>query len=340
MTELPTRGQSIAPAKAPSLADMVAPQAQAPAKAPMAADAWIKVAVVTGLVVLLSYNHLIGLVSVWAHDSNWTHGFLIPLFSIYLLYSRRNELAAAQRKSCAWGLPIVILSLVLQILCVYPIRNNWFYQLNLIVLALGLVLYVGGTQILRLTWLPIAFMAFAMPIPPGLYSQMAYPLQELAARSSFVLMRLCGAQIENVASSLTVIGLSGTSYSLEVAEMCSGMRSLMAFLALGVAMAYLEDRPNWQRVVFVGSAIPIAICCNILRVTITSCMYLIDKPELGSDFMHEVTGMIMLVPAFGMLWLVGKVLHSLFVETEDDDDESGSDEPANASQPSKTEVGV
>jgi exosortase len=340
MTELPTRGQRIAPARPPSLADMVAPQVQAPARAPMATDAWIKVAIVTGLVVLMSYDQLIGLVAVWAHDSNWTHGFLIPLFSAYLLYSRRNELAAARRKSCIWGLPIVILALVLQVLCVYPIRNDWFYQLNLIVLALGLVLYVGGTEIFRLTWLPIAFLAFGMPLPARLYTMMAYPLQELAAKSSFVLMRLCGAQIENVASSLTVVGLSGKTYSLEVAEMCSGMRSLMAFLALGVAMAYLEDRPNWHRVVFVLSAIPIAICCNILRVTITSCMYLIDQPDFGSGFMHEVTGMIMLVPAFGMLWLVGKVLQSLFVETEDDDDESRSDEPSNASQPSKTEVGA
>jgi exosortase len=102
-------------------------------------------------------------------------------------------------------------------------------------------------------------------------------------------------------------------YPLTVAEACSGMRLLMAFFALGVATAYLETRPVWQRVVLVAAALPIAVFCNLLRVAITCTMYFIDQPEMGKGVLHTFTGMLMLIPAFAMLYLVGWVLNRFLV---------------------------
>lgn len=305
--------------KARPLADLVAPSLETPQTPGLPASVWVKIVVVAGLLTFMNYEQLAALAAKWLHDPNWTHGFLMPLFSLYLLFSRRHELRAVRRESCVWGLPILMATLALQVLCVFPIRNDWFYQLNMVLMMLALALYLGGTRVFRLTWVPIAFLAFAMPIPDRLYTMMAYPLQELAAKSSFLLLKLAGAQIENVASHLDIVGLSGQTYQVDIVEACSGMRSLMAFVALGVAMAYLEERPWWHKVIFVICAVPIAIACNILRVTITCSAYLWDKPEFGEKFMHEVTGMVMLIPAFAMLWVVGKILQSLFVEEEEDD---------------------
>lgn len=129
--------------------------------------------------------------------------------------------------------------------------------------------------------------------------------------------------------------------ALDVAEACSGMRLLMAFLALGVAMAYLDDKPIWQRMVLVAAAIPIAILCNVIRVAITCWMYYIDRKELGEEFMHYFTGVLMLVPAFLMLWGLARLLRALprffswlvdklFVEVSDEDDGDGTERPAGA----------
>ena len=123
-----------------------------------------------------------------------------------------------------------------------------------------------------------------------------------------------------LASTLHVTSWSGEVHPLRVAEACSGVRSLMAYLALGMAWAYLENRPVWQRVILVLCAVPIAIVTNVLRVTITSTMYVLDMPELGSKFMHEFTGMLMLLPALLLFWALSKLLQGLFVEVEEDED--------------------
>jgi exosortase len=129
-----------------------------------------------------------------------------------------------------------------------------------------------------------------------------------------------GVEIIRDASKWTLISRSGVLHELTVAEACSGMHLLMAFLALGIATAYLEARPVWQRSVLVLAALPIAVFCNVLRVAITCSMYYIDKKEFGQNVLHTFTGMLMLIPAFAMLWILGWVLGHLFVEADDDDD--------------------
>jgi exosortase len=190
----------------------------------------------------------------------------------------------------------------------------------MVLMLLGLVLYLAGPKLTKLLWLPVLYLALAVPMPEGLYVRVAYPLQELAAQGATGVMKAVGVDIVREASSLTLFSRTSVKYDLTVAEACSGMRLLMAFFALGVAIAYLENRPVWQRVVLVAAALPIAIFCNVLRVGITTTMYYIDKPEMGQDVLHTFTGMLMLIPAFGMLFGLGWVLNRLFVEDDEDDD--------------------
>ena len=182
---------------------------------------------------------------------------------------------------------------------------------------------------IRITWLPIMYLVFAMKIPEMLYTSISVPLQELAAICSVIFLKVFGVTIDVSASALTIISISGQKHGLTVAETCSGVRSLMAYLALGVAWAYLEQRPIWQRVLLVLLAGPIAILCNVIRVAITCSMYVIDKPELGRDFMHTFTGILMLGPAVLMFWGLSKLLQNLFVEVDEQEsvqaDQTGSE---------------
>jgi len=308
------------------LADIVAVEPRAPSfRESFPPATCVKVLILAGLFITLNAWQFPGLIRAWIDDANWSHGFLIPLFSIYLIYGRWSELAAAKRSVSLWGLPVVIAAVLIIMLGFYPIGTRVVSQFGMSLLMFGLVLYLGGPAVAKLLWLPIFFLVFAMPIPEIIYSRIAEPLQELAAYGSALILRLGGIQIGATSSNLRIISFSGKEYTPTVAEACSGMRLLMAFVALSVATAYLGDRPIWQRVVMVLAGIPIAVACNVIRVTITSYMYVLDKPELGQGFTHTFTGMVMLIPAFLMLWLLGLILKSLYIEVEEDDEPGQAD---------------
>ncbi|MCP4376618.1 MAG: exosortase/archaeosortase family protein [bacterium] len=284
-------------------------------------SACIKLAVIAFLFCGLNFWQFQKLVDGWRVDPNWSHGFLIPLFSLYLIYTRWDQLKVAERRVCIWGLPVFLASLVSLVLVYFMLGTAWLCQLSMIPLLLGIVLYLSGPKVLKITWVPIVYLVLAFPIPDILYQNIAYPLQEVAAHSTTVLLKLCNVSIEVSASSLSITSISGKVHPLQVVEACSGVRSLMAFVALSAAMAYIDDRPVWQRLVLIGSSLPITVLCNVLRVTGTATMFVIDKPELGKDFMHTFMGMALLAPALLMLLGLSWIMNHLLIEDDDDEDD-------------------
>jgi exosortase len=283
-----------------------------------------KAGVLVALLVGLNWRQIAELVPHW-YERNWSHSFLIPLFSLFLIFQRRTEFLLAPRRVCLWGLPIVIAGVLLGF--AWTLRSVlpgaiYISDVSVLVAAFGLVLYLAGPRMAKLAWLPIFFLLFAIPIPDHVYGRIAGPLQDLAAKSSATILSMLGIGISAIGSSLrvdTVAGSSSPYHDLEVVEACSGVRSLMMYMALGVAWAYLENRPAWQKIVLVLSAIPIAILTNIARISITCEMNHIDKPQLGEGFMHAVTGIAMLIPAALLFWLLSWILGKMMVETDEDE---------------------
>jgi len=325
MTDNVQQNPTADPATSKSLADFVASDEQRPFAEAFPAPTLIKMAVLVALFAALNWWQFSPLVSRWLHDENWTFGFVIPLFSLYLLYARWDEFMSARRHIAVTGLPLMILSIAAIVISFAFIHNTWLCNLGMVALLLSMIIYLGGWQIAKLGWLPVLFLAFAMPLPEMLYTKIAVPLQELAAQVSTITLEAVQVDIDRTASALTMTSIGGNVHHVTVAEACSGVRSLLAFMAMGVAWAYLEQRPIWQRVIIVLSAAPIAIFCNVIRVTITCTMFVIDKPELGEGFMHKFAGMVMLAPALGMFWLLSKLLESIFVEVEEDEETSDPD---------------
>ncbi len=310
-----------------SLAEMVAESAAPTFLQSFPLETCARIIILAGVLVWMNFWQLRIMVRTWMDDGNWSHGFLIPLFSVYFLYSRRDELLSAKRRICNWGLGLLLFGIfvILAGLYIYQTvwQGFWFCHVGIIITILGLVLYLAGPRVLKVVWLPIVFLIFAMPLPGTTYGKIALPLQNIAAAASAAALKLCGVNIVVKASELTLVSISGVQRDLTVAEACSGVRMLVAFMALGVAMAYLDDKPIWQRVTLVLMGVPIAVASNVLRVIITSTAYVMDKPDFGKDFMHSFTGMLMLIPALLMLWGLGWILQRLFVadEQEDDDEE-------------------
>ena len=325
-------GRDNTPLPQVSLADMVSFEEEDPSARKIPGASWIKI-ILLGLLVGLFYHvELRKLVNQWLADPNWSHGFIIPLFSLFLLYNWRREIRSTQRRVCLWGLLFVLLAFLIKAFAVVQLKNDWITQLSIPILIFGVVFYLGGPRLGWITLVPIFFLALAMPLPDRLYQMFSLPLQNLAAKASTALLRVFGAQIEVSASRMEVTSISGKVHPLMVAEACSGMRSLMAFIALGVAMAYVERRPFWQRLIIMLAGIPIALVVNILRVAATSTMFIIDKKELGEDFMHEAMGMVLLVPALLLLFLLTRVIGRIYEEVDEEDDSDTAGAPAQSSE--------
>ncbi|HUT57251.1 MAG TPA: exosortase/archaeosortase family protein [Phycisphaerae bacterium] len=309
-----------------SLAEIAAGFEEPPAPRGLPLASWIKIAAIAGLFVLVNFWQFQILIPQWRHDADWSHGFMIPLFSLYLLYSRRRELLSAPRRACLPGLAIMLLGLLCAALGVTPVHNHFFSHVAMVLTLFGLVLYLAGPAVMKVAWLPVVYLVLAMPIPGTLYGRIALPLQMLAAKASGAMLHLFGVKIQVTSLRMDIVSMSGVAYPpLTVAEACSGVRSMMAFVALSVAWAYITDRPAWQRLVLILAGIPVMVACNILRVALTCTMYVFDQPEFGQDLMHEFMGMVLLIPAAGLLYLLSKLMQSLYVE--EDEDQPPADQP-------------
>lgn len=282
----------------------------------LSVHSYIKIMIIGGLFVYLFYNEIEVIVHRWLTDSSWSHGFLIPLFSLYFINQAKNKILNLQSKPNYLGLFLLICGIVFYPLNIVHFQYAYFRPLGMIATLGAVVLFLGGWRLIRYTWLPIAFLVFAVPLPSRHYVSLTMPMRQLAARVATALLNLVNGLEATVNGVVIDVVYHGQRLDppLNVAEACSGMRLLMAFLALGVAMAYLHYRPIWQRIVLLASTIPIAIFCNIIRVTVTGFIHVLIDPRYARGIYHDILGLLMLPLAFGLYGFLAWFMSSLFVE--------------------------
>ena len=276
-----------------------------------------KVAITGVLYILLFRDEIWGLLNQW-RTADGSHGILIPAFSLYFIYQQRDKLRAVREKAdyLNWvGLAITMLCLLGYVYFIY-VGMGYPCKVFMVGTIFGIVLMVGGRGIIRLTWLPVLYLIFAMPLPGNIHTTLTMPLRELASQVSATILGLMPG-VYCQASGVIIKGTHlGKEFSLNVADACSGMRLLMTFVALGVAMAYLERRPMVHRIVLLISTVPIAIFCNIVRVLLTGVIYIYVGPDYAQSTLHTLLGLVMLVLAFGLYGLLAWVMNNLFVSQE------------------------
>jgi exosortase len=261
-------------------------------------------ALLVAVLIGLYYPVLWRLVRQWYDDGDYSHGFLVPLLSAYLIWQRRDKLAEVARKPSNAGLLVVLFSLSLLFLGSLG-AELFLTRISIVVTICGLVVYFSGWRILKAMTFPLAFLLFAIPIPVLIYNEIVFPLQFIASKfATSVLETLNLFPIMREGNVLIMPGMR-----LEVVEACSGIRSLMSLLALAAGYGYLAEKSVPVRWFLVLAMVPLAIISNGTRVMITALMTNYIGPRAAEGFMHEFSGWVIFVVATALFL----ALHSLTV---------------------------
>lgn len=249
------------------------------------------------------------------HPADWGHTLVIPAIAGYFVFLRREELLAQPFRPAWAGLPILAAGIGLYMLCTFgpgafALHHN-ARGFSVGISLFGLVLLLAGWRAMRYLWFPIAYaVAFGQTVTDRILNVVTFRLQDLSARGAEITMNLVGIDTDRAGNTLTV-WRDGVAHPLNVAEACSGMRMLLAFLALGVAIAYIGLRRPWQRVALVALGVPVAVGVNVLRVVTLGVLSLFDV-EMASGEFHHFVGLVWLVPALlifmGILWVLRRMV--------------------------------
>ena len=246
----------------------------------------------------------------WWDDENYSHGFLVPIFSGYLVWQRRARLAALVPDGSWFGFPVLLAGVGMLILGEIG-AENFLARSSLIVILAGLVLFHLGTPFFRLLAFPLAFLLFMVPLPATLFYAVASPLQSLAARNAASVLDLLGVP---VLLDGNVIHLS--QISLGVTEACSGIRSLISLLALAVAWAALTIPGLWGKALLVASTVPITVVANAGRVVATGLIGQWFGVRYARGFFHTFSGWIIFLLAFAGLLVVHALIRMVEARRE------------------------
>jgi exosortase len=232
------------------------------------------------------------LVDQWYRDPDYSHGFLVPLLSAYLIWARRDQLRQVPLRPSLWGMAIVLFALGLLVLGSLG-AELFLARFSLLCTICGLIVYFCGGVMLRTMAFPMAFLLFAIPIPGVIYNEIVFPLQFVASRfATWTLETLNLFPIMREGNILILPGMS-----LEVVEACSGIRSLMSLLALAAGFGYVVERSVLARWVLFLAMVPLAIISNGTRVMLTAIMANYMGAQAAEGFMHEFSGWVIFVVA-------------------------------------------
>ncbi|MDE1178112.1 MAG: exosortase [Edaphobacter sp.] len=264
--------------------------------------AWVPLGIVSLLLVALYLRVGIKLVVDWYNIADYSHGFLVPLFSLFLLWDKRREIAATPVKGSWAGLPLVVLGLVILIFGIYGV-DLFTSRFSFVVLISGLVWTFFGGAMLKELRFPILVLLLAIPFPAIIFNQITFPLQLMASQVASSILPLLGVPTlqEGNVIQLPVM-------KLEVAEACSGIRSLMSLFTLAIFYGYFLEKTTARRTLLAIAAIPIAVTANVFRIVGTGLCVQYWDPNKAQGFFHEFSGWVMFLVSLGCLYLVHKVI--------------------------------
>lgn len=252
------------------------------------------------------FQVIIGLVSDWWTDPNYSHGFLVPPIALFLIWKKRNQLKAIEKEKSHSGFIIFLVGLFIYIMGTAGVEYS-SVRFSLVTVIFGLVLYFFGKEFMKQIWFGIIFLLFMIPIPYVIYYALAFPMQMLSTKVSVFALHLVGVPALREGN---IIYLPG-DYALEVAEACSGLRSLVSLLALGALLAYLLQKSKIKQVILFLSTVPIAIVANFFRVFVTAVGAYAISIKLAENFLHEVSGIFVFLVSTFLLLGVSLVLSML-----------------------------
>lgn len=243
-----------------------------------------------------------GLVADWASDDNASHGFLVLPVVGWLIWQRRAALRLEPGRPHAGGLVVAMASLLLLLAGTFG-AEVFVTRVSMAATAAGIVVFLWGWRHLRLLAFPFAFSLLMIPPPAILFNQIALPLQLLASRMGEAGLSMFHVPVLREGN---VIVLANTT--LQVAEACSGIRSLISLFAFGAIYAYVTDSRAWIRAATVLATIPAAILANGARVAGTGLAAHYYGRAGAQGFFHTFSGWLVFIVAIALLLATHRLL--------------------------------
>ena len=257
---------------------------------------------ILGAITVVFWQVFVRLLDAWIVDGNYSHGFLIIPIALYFVWERREKLKAAPQQPSWLGLVAIAGGLAVLLAGLWG-SELFLSRIALLPVVAGIVLFVFGWAHLKILAFPIAFLFLMIPIPAIIFNHIAFPLQLQASRFSEWAIATAGIPVLREGN---VLILAHTT--LEVAEACSGIRSLVSLITLGIVYGYFMDSRAWVRILIVLSAIPVAILANGARVAGTGMAAHWISPKAADGFFHEFSGWIVFIFAFAMILILQRII--------------------------------
>jgi exosortase len=275
------------------------------ASAPLWSD-WAPYAAVAFLLAVIYHRVAVKLIYDWYTIPDYSHGFLVPFFAIFLLWDKREVLAKTPIQQTWRGIPLVLMGITILILGVYGV-DLFTARISFVFLAAGIIWTLLGWPMLRELRFPLLVLILAIPFPTIIFNQITFPLQLFASRVASQILPMLGVPVllEGNVIQLPVM-------KLEVAEACSGIRSLMSLFTLAVFYGYFLERTPRGRVLLALASIPIAVTANVFRIVGTGLCVQYWDPQKALGFFHEFSGWVMFVISLACLYLVHRLLRLIF----------------------------
>ena len=245
------------------------------------------------------------LISDWNRDPNYSHGYFIPFLAGFMVWMQRERLLQAARKPSNIGLLLIVLGLAQFI--VAWVGSEYFLQgTSMIVVLLGSVLFLWGWKVTLLCLVPVLYLIFMVPLPAIIWNKLAFPLALFASKIATDTVSAMGLTILREGNILTLPNIT-----LQVADACSGLRSLTTLLALSAFLAFISEHPSWKKWTLFLAGVPIALVSNIIRLSGTAVLARHFGAPVAHGFIHDFSGWVVFVIGLIMLLAVNAVLGRL-----------------------------
>ena len=263
---------------------------------------WIPYAIVALLLAILYRRVAIKLFYDWSTIQDYSHGPFVPLFSIFLIWEKRKELVKVPVKQTWSGIPLILFSIAVLILGVYGVEL-FTARISFVMLLCGIIWTLSGWAMLRALAFPIMILVLAIPIPAIVFNQITFPLQLLASSIASDILPLLHVPTLHEGNIIQL-----PIMKLEVAEACSGIRSLISLFTLAVFYGHFMERTTARRVILALASIPIAVTANVARIVGTGLCVQYWDPDKALGFFHEFSGWVMFVVSLCCLYLVHRAM--------------------------------
>ncbi len=241
--------------------------------------------------------------------ADYSHGYLIPFVVLGVLWLRRHDLAAAPKAVCKWGLAVVVLALLLHWLGAKA-QQTRISLLGLMLFAWGLPFYLHGWQVAKILIFPCAYLIFCIPL--NFLDQVSHPLRMFAAWASVGILNGLGIEAERSGSAIYSTAAGG--FNFDVADPCSGIRSLLAMAALTAVYAYLTQKTFIKKWILFICALPLAVIGNMARVATIGLVAQAFGEELAVTLYHDYSGFVVFGVAIVCMVGIGSLLNKNYKE--------------------------